>query len=119
MSVPSLSVGIPSSDLHQDSMTKLCLHVTPPSCLHVLWDSLDSLETEGIEDPGVFKELESSFTSLEYEAAVNSMKLKSALGLDQVDYSIISSFPENFASLLLQLFNSILAGVFPLNGSNL
>jgi len=42
------------------------------------------------------------------------MKLKSAPGLDQVDYNIISSFPENFASLFLQLFNSILSeGVFP------
>jgi len=91
-------------------MIKLC----PPSYLHMLWSSLDSLVAEDIEDPGIFRELESPFTFLEYDAAVSSIKLKSAPGSDQVDYSIISSFPENFASLLLQLFNSILAeGVFP------
>jgi len=59
--------------------------------------------------PGSLKSSNPPFTLPEYDAAVNSMKLKSAPGLDQVDYNIISSFPENFASLLLQIFNSILS----------
>jgi len=75
---------------------------------------MESLESKDVNDLGIFKKLESPLTSTEYYAALNSMKLKSSPGLDQVDYNIISSFPEKFVFLLLQLFNKILSeGVFP------
>jgi len=75
---------------------------------------MDSLEREDANNPGIFKELEFSFTPTEYDAALSSIKLKSSSGLDQIDYNIISSLPEKFVSLLLHLFNNILSeGVFP------
>jgi len=48
------------------------------------------------------------------DVAVRSMKLKSAPGIDQIDYNIISSFPNEYLQLLLQLYNNVhLEGVFP------
>jgi len=40
------------------------------------------------------KEFEFSFTKSEYDFALNSMKLKSAPGLDQIDFKIISALPD-------------------------
>jgi len=110
MGVSSPSAGVSSSSTFQEAIAKLC----PPSCLHVTWNSLGAFVEEDSVDPNIFRELESPFTLSEHHKAVNSMRLKSAPGLDQVDYSIISSFPESVASFLLQIFNSILSeGVFP------
>jgi len=107
---PSISSGISPSTLYQEIILKLC----PPSYVHVHCSTLESFEEEDAVSIKTYKELESPFTFLKYKTALNSMKFKSAPDLDQVDYDIISSFPDNFATLLLQIFNNILLeGVFP------
>jgi len=62
-----------------------------PSCLHVQWESLNAMEDEDLLDNRqvLSKELEFSFTKSEYDFGLNSIKLRSAPGLDQIDFKII------------------------------
>jgi len=52
---------------------------------------------------------EALFIIEEYDIALSGMKLKSALGLDQIDSNIIFSLTENYANLILQIYNRILS----------
>jgi len=55
----------------------------------------------------------SQLSSAEYNYAFHRIKVKSASGLDQVNYKIIS-FLEEYADQLLRIFNKIFfVGVFP------
>lgn len=47
-------------------------------------------------------------------AALDSMKLSSSPGLDQISYKVIRALPENYLDVLSEIFNSILRdGSFP------
>jgi len=95
--------------LFQDTIAKLC-----PPCLHVRWESLDSLIEEDFNTPNLHKEFEYPFTKSELDTAVSNLKLNSAPGLDQIDYNVISSFSNKYSQLLLQIYNNILSeGTFP------
>jgi len=96
--------------LYQDTIDKLC----PPSYLHVCWASLKTLEEEDLNNEKINHNLEISFSKTEYDFAINNMKLKSAPGLDQIDYNIIF-ISDEYAHLLLEIYNNILSkGLFPL-----
>jgi len=59
------------------------------------------------------KEVEFPFTKSEYDFALNSIKLRSASGLDQIDFKIIFAFPNCYANIFLYIYNRILMeGVF-------
>jgi len=51
--------------------------------------------------------------------AINNMNLKSVPGIDQIDYSVISSLPREYLNLLLKIYNNIFfEGIF-LNNKNI
>jgi len=59
-------------------------------------------------------DLELPFTKSEYDFTLNNIKLKSAPGLDQIDFKIVSAFPDCYVDVLLHIYNHILNnGVFP------
>jgi len=58
-------------------------------------------------------DLELSFTKSDNDFTLNNIKLKSAPGLDQIDFKIISTFPDCYVEVLLHIYNHILInGVF-------
>jgi len=91
-----------------DMISKLC----SPSCMHVQWNSLKALEDENVDCLKVCNELKVPLSKMEYDIALSSIKLRSAPGLDQIDYQIIFSLPDKYA--LLRIYNGILSeGEFP------
>jgi len=69
---------------------------------------------EDLNNPTVFKDLDSPFTISEPNLAVNNAKATSAPGLDQIDYNVITSFLSEYNHILLQIYNHILEeGSFP------
>jgi len=56
---------------------------------------LKPLEDKDINCCKINVELETPFTKAEYDIALNSIKLKTASGLDQIDYNIISFLPDS------------------------
>jgi len=76
------------SQLTHATTAKLC----PPSCLHLLWNFLSSLEEVDKHLPNINSSFEKSFLEVEMDTAIKNVKLKSAPGIDQIDYSI-SSLP--------------------------
>jgi len=89
--VPEIS---PQSQLFNNAIAKLC----PPSCLHVHWQSLNSLLEEDSINTKIFKELDVPFTISELNLAIENVKLNSSPGLDQVDYFVIASLPSEYVS---------------------
>jgi len=58
--------------------------------------------------------LDKPFQEIEMDTAIQNMKLKSAPGMDQIDYNVISSLPREYLKLLLKIYNNILhEGIFP------
>jgi len=81
------------SNLHahliQATIAKLC----PPSCLHLQWSSLHLLVEADKHQSNINCNLDNLFLEIEMDAAINNMNLKSAPGIDQIDYSVIFSLP--------------------------
>jgi len=91
-----------------NTITKLC----PPSCLHVFWKSLNTFLEEDLNNPLVFKDLDSPFTTSELSLAINKAKVASVPGLDQIDYNVITSLPLEYNKI--QIYNYTLeSGSFP------
>jgi len=67
------------------------------------------LEEKDLNNEKINYNLEIPFSKTEYDFAINNMKLKFAPGLDQIDYNIISSIPDEYAHLLLEIYNNILS----------
>jgi len=78
--------------LTQDTINKLC----PPSCLHLVWKSLSLMEEKDHKIPNINLDLEKPFNEIQMQVAINSAKLKSAPGIDQIDFNIISSLPNEY-----------------------
>lgn len=54
------------------------------------------------------------FSIQEFEAIIKKLRIKSSPGLDQIDYSIISSLPTSYYNILLSILNELLdKGFFP------
>jgi len=97
------------AQLTQSTIAKLC----PPSCLHLQWNSLHLLEEADKHQTNINCNLDNPFLESEI-TVINNMNLKSAPGIDQIDYSVISSLPREYFKLLLSIYNKILyEGVFP------
>jgi len=91
-------------------MDRLC----PPSCLHVVWDSLTTLLVKDSYDPHLCNRLDLPFTETELNIAVSNLNFKSAPGLDQLDYKVILSLPYEYRQTLVQIYNNIFSeGLFP------
>jgi len=109
-SSPSLSDFGTQSNPIRDTIDNLC----PPSCLHVEWCSLRMMETRDLQLRNVNHELGLPFVDTELRSAIKSAKLNTAPGADQIDNRVIFSMPSEYHSIMLSIFNNILAeGSFP------
>jgi len=98
------------SQLTYDAIAKLC----SPSCLHLVWNSLYLMEERDKQLSYVNRKLKKSFLEVKLNTAIKNTKLRSAPGIDQIDYNVISSLPCEHLNLLLKIYNSILSeGSFP------
>jgi len=105
--VPDLNLY---SQLAQESIAKL----SPPSCPHQLWYSLHQLIEVDKNLLNINYNLEKPFSETELDTAIQNMKLKSASGIDQIDFEVISVLPREYRTLLIKIYNSILYhGNFP------
>jgi len=84
---------------------------------HVHWNSLEFMRRKDKLNSNIF--LYIPFIKAEFNNAMNKMKLKSAPDLDQIDYKVISFFPEMYADQLLSIYNGIFFEYFPRNGINI
>lgn len=84
--------------------------ICPPSSLHLTYSSLQELPQNSTQCHSFF----SPFFCREFCSVLSDLKIKSSPGLDQIDYKIITSLPESYLDLLLDILNEILtAGLFP------
>jgi len=96
--------------LVRDTIDKLC----PPSCKQVVWNSLSLMEIRDEQLGNVKHELGQPFVETELRSAINSVKLNTAPGLDQIDNRAISSLPYEYLDIILTIYNNILIeGSFP------
>jgi len=64
--------------------------------------------------PNINHDLGKPFTEIELNAAIRSMKLGSAPGIDQIDNHVISTLPDEYRTYLLKIYNDILSkGIIP------
>ncbi|KMQ85159.1 pol-like protein [Lasius niger] len=81
----------------------------PPSVLHKSFSSLFDFPSN--HSCRIFDE---PFNIRELESIIKSLKIRSSPGLDKIDYNLISSLPDFFWPILLNIFNDLLSkGAFP------
>jgi len=89
--------------LIKDTINNLC----PSSCRHVVWPSLYTMEIKDQQLSNINHNLGQPFVETELRSAINSAKLNTAPGIDQIDNRVISSLPNEYYSIILLLSRSM------------
>lgn len=94
----------------QAIINKLC----PDSCLHLQGNhtgTRNNIPNAPLSQP---IDLDAPLTYEEIDKAIYCMKIKSSPGLDQISYTIIRSLPENYITILIEIYNKLWQeGLFP------
>jgi len=79
--------SISQSQLTHNIISKLC----PPSCLHLVWHSIQLMVEKDCILSNVKHDLEKPFSETEMQVAIKNAKFNSVPGIDQIDFNVISS----------------------------
>ncbi|XP_024883727.1 uncharacterized protein LOC112462272 [Temnothorax curvispinosus] len=105
-----LASANPSAGVNSEQIDIAMANICPPSCNSEPLNIPDN----SASTPDTLSWMDSVFQFQEFEAALDSVKVKSSPGFDRIDYQIIKSLPSSLQKLLLRILNNLfLEGAFP------